>query len=73
MNQLEKARIKINEIDEQMAKCFEERMKAVEEVIAYKLENNIPVFDSSREKQVIEMNSSIHASQSSAKGFKFAI
>lgn len=57
MNQLEKTRIKINEIDEQMAKCFEERMKAVEEVIAYKLENNIPVFDSSREKQVIEMNS----------------
>lgn len=57
MNQLEKARKKINEIDEQMARCFEERMQAVEEVVAYKQANHLPVFDSSREAQVIEMNS----------------
>lgn len=56
MNQLTKARNKINEIDEKMALLFEERMKAVEDVIAYKIENDLPVFDEKREKEVIEIN-----------------
>lgn len=57
MNQLDKARKKINEIDEQMAALFEERMKAVEDVILYKKEHDLPVFDQSREQFVIEKNS----------------
>ena len=41
MDQLQSARKKINEIDAQMAKLFEERMQTVEEVIAYKLAQKI--------------------------------
>ena len=58
MSKLDDARIKINEIDEQMAKLFEERMKAASEIAAYKLECGLPVFDAEREKALIEKNSS---------------
>lgn len=57
VNQLEKARTKINAIDEQMASLFEERMKAVEDVILYKQAHQMPIFDESREQFVIEKNS----------------
>lgn len=56
MNQLEKARIEINECDQQIAKWFEKRMHAVENVIAYKKENGLPIFDEKREQEVIEKN-----------------
>ena len=39
MTKLEQARKKINEIDEKMAKLFEERMEASKEVALYKKEN----------------------------------
>lgn len=56
MNKLERARIEINRIDKEIAKLFQERMKAVEDVIEYKLENNMEILDSGREKEVIEKN-----------------
>ena len=56
MNKLERARLEINRIDKEMARLFQERMKAVEGVIEYKLENNMEVLDSNREKEVIEKN-----------------
>ncbi len=56
MNQLDKARIQINEIDKAMATLFEQRMQAVEEVVAYKIQTNKPVLDKSREQQIIEKN-----------------
>lgn len=56
MNKLERARIEINRIDKEIAKLFQERMKAVEDVIEYKIENNIEILDSGREKEVIEKN-----------------
>ena len=56
MNQLEKARIQINEVDEIIASNFEKRMKAVEDVIAYKMENHLPIFDGGREEEVIRRN-----------------
>ena len=56
MNQLEEARVIINEVDKEMASLFEKRMKAVKEVIAYKMENDLPIYDESREKIVIEKN-----------------
>ena len=56
MNRLEAVRIKINEADEVISKQFENRMKAVEDVIAYKMENNLPIFDGSRENEVIQRN-----------------
>lgn len=56
MNKLEESRIKINEIDTGIVKLFEERMHAVEGVLEYKKENNMQIFDASREKQNIEKN-----------------
>lgn len=56
MNKLEKARLKINEIDQKMAELFEARMQAVEDVVDYKIENNMQVLDTSREKVLIAKN-----------------
>lgn len=56
MNKLERARLEINRIDKEIAKLFQERMKAVEDVIEYKIENNMEILDSGREKEVIEKN-----------------
>ncbi|MBE6878173.1 MAG: hypothetical protein E7488_03275 [Ruminococcaceae bacterium] len=56
MTQLEKARSVINDVDAEIAACFEKRMHAAEDVVAYKMENNLPVFDGAREKEVIERN-----------------
>ena len=56
MSNLKDIRKKINEIDEQMAKLFEERMKASSEVANYKKEHALPIFDSSREQELINKN-----------------
>lgn len=56
MNKLEEARLEINRIDREIARLFQERMKAVESVIEYKIENNLKILDSGREKEVIEKN-----------------
>ena len=57
MDELTKARRKINEIDEQMSKLFEQRMKVSKEVAEYKMEYGLPVFDPIREQEVIKNNS----------------
>ena len=54
MTELEQARSGINEIDQKMAELFEKRMNLVVQVANYKKKNGMPVFDSSRENQVIE-------------------
>lgn len=59
MNLLENAREKINRIDAQMAKLFSERMEAAKDVAEYKKQNGMPIFDASREAQVIERNSGL--------------
>ncbi len=56
MNLLENARERINKIDAQMARLFVERMIAARDVAAYKKENGMPIFDASREAQIIERN-----------------
>lgn len=56
MNNLEKAREKINLADKKMAELFEERMLAVKEVALFKAEHGLDVFDRAREEQVIEKN-----------------
>lgn len=56
MDKLQKARIQINEIDEKMAVLFQDRMKAVEDVIAYKQQHQMKVLDQSREQDVINKN-----------------
>ena len=59
MNKLENARKEINRIDKEITKLFEERMKQMEDVIIYKMENNLQILDAGREKEVIERNCKI--------------
>lgn len=56
MNKLEELRKNIDQIDDNIIKLFIERMDVVKEVIAYKIENNIPILDSSRESKMVEKN-----------------
>lgn len=56
MNSLEKARKEIDAVDKEMAQLYERRMAAVKDVLAYKKENGLPVFDASREQDVILKN-----------------
>ena len=52
-NSLNEARKKINSIDTEMARLFEERMRAAEVVAEYKKENGLPILDPEREEAVI--------------------
>lgn len=56
MNLLDKARKTINKTDKKTAKLFETRMTAVKDVLEYKKENGLPVFDEAREKEVLKRN-----------------
>lgn len=56
MRDLKEARKKINEIDKQIAKLFEERMDATTMVAEYKRERGLPIFDGAREKEVLDKN-----------------
>ena len=56
MSKLDEARQSINEIDREMARLFSDRMKAVEDVAAYKKERGLPIFDQKREQALIEKN-----------------
>ena len=56
---LAKARGEINEIDAQMAELFVRRMRAAEEIAAYKKEHALPIFDAAREEQVVQANAKL--------------
>lgn len=56
MKDLSKARDEIDNIDTQIIKLFEQRMDIVKDVANYKIENNLPVLDSSRENMMLEKN-----------------
>ena len=53
MDKLKQARAIINETDEEMARLFEKRMQAVEQVARYKKEKGLPVFDAKREAEIL--------------------
>ena len=60
-SKLDEARIEINEIDKEMISLYIKRMQAVRMVAEYKLENGLPVLDSSREsvlkaKNLVELD-----------------
>lgn len=57
MNELEKNRQVIDEIDSEISKLFEQRMQAVGEIAEYKKRHGLPVFDKSREDALIKNNS----------------
>lgn len=58
-DKLAQCREKIDKIDRELMKLFEERMSVVLEVARYKKENNMAIFHKDREKQVIEKNLSL--------------
>ncbi len=47
-------RNQINEIDDEMKALFLKRMEVVKNVALYKIENNMPIFDASREASMKE-------------------
>jgi len=56
MNELEQARISINEIDREMAGLFEKRMKCAEAVAEFKRKNGLSIRDEAREAALIAKN-----------------
>lgn len=56
MDLLSQARITIDDIDKEMAELFAKRMDAVCDVIAHKIEHNLPILDSRREAEVVTKN-----------------
>lgn len=54
MRDIKKIRAEINEIDEKLIGLFKRRMACSREVGFYKLENNIPVLDEKREKEILD-------------------
>lgn len=53
---LNKAREKIGAVDRKMAELFCERMNAVRMVADYKREHGLPIFDASREADLLARN-----------------
>ena len=56
MSKLDECREQIDLIDTKIIELYEKRMAIVEDVIKYKIENNMPVLDSSRENLMLEKN-----------------
>lgn len=51
---LEDIRKEINGIDQKMSELYEQRMHAAEDVAAWKIAHDLPVFDEKREQEVLE-------------------
>ncbi len=51
---MEEYRKEINSIDDELVRLLERRFNVVLKIGQYKKENNIPVYDETREKMVIE-------------------
>lgn len=62
--QLNELRKEIDAIDKEMCHLFEKRMNVVKKIGEYKKLHNLPVLDETREKEVIEKNSSYLLDQS---------
>ena len=56
---LTQIRDRIDQLDRQIAALLTERMDITNEVAAYKIEHNLPVYHPEREKQVIEKVSAL--------------
>ena len=54
MNELEKLRKEIDEIDNELCDLFEKRMKVAKAIGNFKREHNLDVLDASREHVVLE-------------------
>lgn len=56
MSELDEIRKKINTIDKELAKLFEERMMCSKEVAEYKIKYAMPILDATREQEVLKNN-----------------
>jgi len=56
MADLDDYRIKIDELDKEITRLFEERMDTVIKIANYKKDNKLPIFNRDREDEVIEKN-----------------
>lgn len=59
MDELMAVRLKINQVDKELAELFEKRMELVEEVVKYKKAHHMNILDSKREQEVIVNNSKL--------------
>ena len=63
MKELKDLRKELDKIDKDMAKLFEKRMKVIELVRVWKKENNYPIYDKTREDNMLEKNSAYIANK----------
>ena len=70
MNDLEKCRVEIDEIDRKIIELFEKRMEVVKKVTKYKKDNNLPILDSSREAKMKEKNIQLLKNREFAKYYE---
>ena len=54
MKDLNEIRKEINSIDEQLVKLFVQRMDCAKAVAEYKKENNIPILNEDREREILD-------------------
>ena len=59
MDELEQLRGQIDGIDRQLVALFEQRMRTVARIAAYKREHGLPVLNAGRERQVLEKCASL--------------
>ncbi|MFW2491022.1 prephenate dehydratase [Clostridium chromiireducens] len=70
MAEIDDYRKKIDEIDKEITRLFEERMDVVIKVGEYKKQNNLPVFNKAREDEVIAKNIEYLNNKDYAEGLK---
>ena len=70
MKDLNKSRKEIDNIDQEMVRLFEKRMKIVEDVAEYKIRTGKPVLDISREKDKITTLTSLTDEPFNKQGVK---
>ncbi len=70
MDRLEENRLIINEVDEQLVRLFEKRMRASAEILRYKKENGLPVRDPVREERNIAVNAAKVSDEALRKYFE---
>lgn len=70
MDELEQARLTINDVDAKIVKLLEKRFQAVTKVNHYKVTHNLPILDSNREQKVLEKIANLTDDQSKVRYFQ---
>ena len=56
MRNIKEIRHDIDEVDQELVMLFERRFHLVEEVVAYKMEQQLPIYDAQRELEILKKN-----------------